>query len=414
MTTTAASADLLPPVPAVEVGVYPYQPRENHAVLRALTENLLTRSPSFPGAGVDLTPPDPADIAVLAAMMQTPWTNTGDADDTGTAGDLGTKTLEQAVIRWFTGLVRGDPGATYGYVTSDVSEATHHALAVARERMPRAPIYVSTATHGSVARAAHLLRMDTVVVHTRPDDTMDPAALRTAITAKSRKGARGAIVVPTIGTTMTGASDNLAALREAAAFRSDRPVHIHVDAALGGLVMPWTQRPLPWDMMDGADSIAIGGRMLGLRQPGAVVLEREYLLPPWQSGSCTGGRNRTLAGGRSGLLVADMWLRLRHLGYEGLGRRARSCLANAQYAAVQLSAAGLRTRRSEHSITVPFVLPGGPSPRLAAAAARWNLPVERRRPGGALTRLVIMPHVTRPMIDEIAADLAAALHGSGR
>lgn len=399
------------PLPAPVIGVSASAPDESYAIVRALTGAVRARQRRFLGFPADLTDPAAGDMAVLAEAAATFMNQVGDPSDV-TSYDISAKELEQSIIAFFTGLTRGDPGATYGYVTSGGTESTHYALAVLREAQPLAPVYLSPAAHDSIARAAHWLRMPTVTIPTRPDDTMDPAALHAAVSAQTRRGARGAIVAATVGTTMTGAVDDIPALRHAAAVDS-LPVHMHVDAALGGLVMPWTPAPLPWDFTDGADTISISSKLIGLRQPAGIVLARAHLVPTWPTGSYIGGANSTMRCSRSAVAVIDMWLRLRRLGYDGLRWRAHQSLTTARYAADQLAAAGLRADRPDHSITVSIPLPAGQAAarRFAAVAAKWHLPIERR-PGGALTHLVAMPHVTRRQVDQLAADFATAAEGA--
>lgn len=402
MPVTTAPA---PPSPAI--GAFPSPRSDNRAIIRALTGTLREKQQHFAGYPADCSPPHPDDLAILTDVLVRYLNNVADPDTTG-RGDIGAKSLEREIIAFFTDLTLGDPASTYGYVTSGVTEATHHALAAARERLPDAPVFHSAAAHDSVARAAHWLRMPAIEVPVLDDDTMDPAALHRAVAAATRRGHTGAIVVATTGTTMTGVTDDLPALRQAAVAGSgSRPVHVHMDAATGGLVMPWTPRPLPWNFADRADSIAISSKMLGLRQPAGIVLMPEQHAPRWDGGAYIGATNRTMRCSRSGWAVIDMWLRLRTLGTSGLRARAHQSLDVAQYAHQQFTAAGLQSACAEHSITVPVLLPTAEVHRYDKVMAKWSLPAEQRR-HGVLTHVVAMPHLTRRHIDDLTADLVAA------
>lgn len=321
-----------------------------------------------------------ADFSDLAGLLSMFHNNVGDPD----ADERGTKVLEREVVAFFADLTDAPRDEVYGYVTAGGSEGNEFGLHAARQVLPRAPVYVTDATHSSVRKAAHRLGMDVVVVAGRGDGTMDPAALRKD--AGNRDG--GAIVVATIGTTVTGAYDDVSALRAAA--RVAGPVYVHVDAALGGLIAPFLPGLPRWSFAGGAaDSIAISGhKLLGVPTPCGVVLAREHLVPPARVEQYIGGRDRTPGCSRSGLAAALMWVALRDLGREGLRRQVTGCLSTAAYAHHRLACLDVGAQRRPGSIIVTF---DAPAPDVCDW---WDLAVE-----DGIAHVVAMPHVTRSMID---------------
>ena len=120
-------------------------------------------------------------------------------------------------------------------------------------------------SHYSLPKIARLLRMDYIAVQVGDDGSMDLADLRRH--HSSGKG-RPAVVVATIGTTTGGAKDDLAGIREALADAETDQVHVHSDAAFGGLIAALAPDPRPWAFESGADTLALSGhKMIGAPFP---------------------------------------------------------------------------------------------------------------------------------------------------
>jgi histidine decarboxylase len=388
-----------------QIGIAPSEPAHTDALIAAFTARMRAEKPhvlGFPGnLAWDYSTP------VYAELLSILANNVGDPTS-GDASNIHAKHFERAIIDFLTDLARGERGGTYGYVCSGGSDANLFGLAAARHRLPAAAIYVTAATHPSVAKAAALLRMPLVTLPTAGhSDVMDPIALQTA--AGGRAG--GAVVVCTVGTTMTGAIDDLHALRAAAAAASPGRVHVHVDAALGGWLAPFAEPPgVAWDFADGADTITMSAHKIpGHPIPTGIALARAELVPDWLPADYTGARDRTLSCSRSGLSVTLLWAALHLLGYEGLRHLVRECVAVAEHAEQALTSAGLPAQRS--GITVSFPLPG-PVEDFHSVLARWHLPTERRA-DTVLTHLITVPHVTRAAVVELVSDFTCAAATAG-
>lgn len=195
---------------------------------------------------------------------------------------------------------------------------------------------------------------------------------------------------------MRGAVDDIAALRGAAAAAG--PVHVHVDAAAGGLVAAHTSPQPSWSFAHGADSLNISGhKILGLPVPAGISLTRRELMPQVMGGEYVGTADRTLACSRSGLASLLMWARLRSLGRSGMAALVMRCQDVAAYAVDRLEEAGVRPERVHGSLTVTFDRPP------AWVVQKWHLAC-----AGPIAHLVAVGHVTRAAVDELAADLAGA------
>ncbi|MFF8281725.1 pyridoxal-dependent decarboxylase [Streptomyces albus] len=378
----------------LSIGHKPRPAEETGLLLREASRRLVEARERFLGFPGNMAFDDSDSGHLLAALAN----NVGDPDSEDASG-VHTKVFEREVTAWFTALAQGDPGTTYGYVTSGGSEGITFGLYVGRRRLPHAPVYASSAAHYSVRKAADLLRMPLVTVECGPDGAMDAEALAKLCRAQRHEDEaagrppRGAVLLATAGATMGGAFDDVPALREAAGAAG--PCYVHTDAALGGIVAPFSTPRPAWGLGDGADSVSVSGhKFLGVPVPCGIVLARRELLPSFPVGEYVGARDHTLACSRSGLAAVLLWKRLRQLGTCGLRTLVHRCQDTAEYAVGALAAVGAHPRRHRHALAVTFDRPS------EEVCRRWRLSAEGRR-----AQLIAMPHVTRRAVDELCAAL---------
>jgi aromatic-L-amino-acid/L-tryptophan decarboxylase len=156
--------------------------------------------------------------------------------------------LEETVLAWVRDLL-GLPANFDGTINDTASSSTLYALAAAREsltdlrlrqsgmtgrELPRLRVYCSEEAHSSVDKAVITLGLGLEGLRriaTRPDFSMDPAALRSAIEEDLQTGVRPMAVVGTVGTTSVTAVDPIP---EIAAICREHGIWLHVDAAYGG------------------------------------------------------------------------------------------------------------------------------------------------------------------------------------
>jgi histidine decarboxylase len=209
------------------------------------------------------------------------------------------------------------------------------------------------------------------------------------------------IIFANIGATMKGAVDDLSSIRAILDDLAIANAYIHCDAALSGMILPFVAEPQPWNFAHGADSISISGhKMLGSPLPCGVVIARKANVDRIaRSIEYVGVLDTTIAGSRSAFTPLVLWHRLRTLGDEGLRAMVSSCLERSEYAVEKLRALGIPAWRHANSVTVVFPRP----PK--AVMEKWII-----APKDDIAHLIVMPHVTRGIIDEFAADLAAAFN----
>ncbi|MDT1990859.1 pyridoxal phosphate-dependent decarboxylase family protein [Micrococcus luteus] len=141
-------------------------------------------------------------------------------------------------------------------------------------------VFVSAATHYSIAKAAGLLglgRHAVVVVPTDAAGRLDPGALAAAVEREVAAGAVPMAVVATLGTTDRGAVDPLPAIADVA---ERHGMWIHADAAVGGILAATaaTRHELPG--LHRADSVTMDFHKtfyVGLACSALVVRDAESL-----------------------------------------------------------------------------------------------------------------------------------------
>jgi len=169
--------------------------------------------------------------------------------------------LEAAAIRWLCELF-GLPAQARGIFTTGGSIATLSALVTARhallgEHFLDGTIYLTSETHGAIAKAATLAgfrRTNLRLVATTSELRMDARSLRDALARDRAAGLRPCMVVATAGTTNTGAVDDIDSILEVA---HEAGAWFHVDAAYGGFFQLTERGHRLFAGIQGADSIVL-------------------------------------------------------------------------------------------------------------------------------------------------------------
>lgn len=242
--------------------------------------------------------------------------------------------METEVVAMTASLLGGGDEAV-GTMTSGGSESILMAVKSARDhaRAARpeitAPKMVLPATaHPAWDKAAHYLDLGVVHVPVRDDLRADPAAMAAAC------GPDAILMVASAPTYPHGVVDPIAELSEIALARG---LWLHVDACLGGFVLPFARRAghdvPPFDFaVPGVTSISADVHKYGFAPKGAsTILYRSadhrrhqfFAYADWPGGVFG---TPTMAGARPGGAIAAAWAVMNHLGEEGYTRIVRSTM----------------------------------------------------------------------------------------
>jgi tyrosine decarboxylase/aspartate 1-decarboxylase len=342
---------------------------------------------------------EPQDFSrVLSSMCTEPHPTARDAAERFLAtnpGDPGTyetvAKMEREAVD-LLGQVAGLQDAA-GYIASGGTEANIQAVRIARNRSDsRNPNFVAPASaHFSFRKAADILGVE----------------LRTAPLEDYRANLDGvaelidddtALVVGVAGTTEYGRVDPIPALAEMA---NDADALCHVDAAWGGFVLPFTAHA--WDFSDAdIDTMTIDPHKMGqaavpaggLLARGPELLDELAIDTPYLESTS----QVTLTGTRSGAGVASAVAVMEELWRDDYERQYRTSQTNADWLAAEVRSRGFDVV----SPVLPIVAMDFPHDLVAALRERgWRI----SRTEADEARVVCMPHVTRPMLQEFLADL---------
>lgn len=303
-----------------------------------------------------------------------------------------THEFERDVISQYARLTHAPQENMWGYVTNGGSEGNLYGLYLARELYPQGIVYYSEDTHYSVAKSLRLLGARSIMIRCQENGEIDYTDLYE--TLRIHRDAPP-ILFANVGTTMKGACDNVARLREILAELRLNHSYIHVDAALSGMILPFVEAPQPWDFSAGADSISTSGhKMLGSPLPcGIVVAKRSHVERIARSVEYVGVLDTTITGSRNAFCPLLLWYAMKRLGFEAMQEVVTRCMNHADYAISELERRGIPAWRNKNSITVVFPRPAD------SLIAKWQI-----APYGDIGHLITMPHVTRAMIDSFVKD----------
>ena len=339
------------------------------------------------------------DYGELNRFLAFPLNNVGDPFKDGTYG-LHTHEFEREVINWFAHLLHAPVDETWGYVTNGGTEGNLYGLYLARELYPDGMVYASQDTHYSVAKNLRLLKMPHIMIKSCDDGSMDLEDLRETIRIHRDVPP---IIFANIGTTMKEGIDRIDAIRRLLDDFAIGRRYIHCDAALSGMTLPFMEDAPPFDFRERIDSISISGhKFIGSPVPcGIVLADKGHVRRIARSIEYVGTLDTTISGSRNGLSPLIIWYAIQRWGREGFAKRVRRCLANADYAIERFAIEGIPAWRNPHAITVVFPRPS------EAILAHWQIAVQ-----GRIGHLLVMPHTGRPLIDDLAAALAADRAGA--
>lgn len=274
--------------------------------------------------------------------------------------------LEEVVTDWMRQML-GLSDHWSGVIQDTASTSTLVALLCAREwttdhsqtrgglQAEPAPlvVYTSTQSHSSVEKAALLAgfgRDNVRAIETDETYALRADLLEQAILHDLRQGRRPCAVVATIGTTATTALDPLVAITELA---RQHKLWLHVDAAMAGSAMILPECRWMWQGIEAADSLVLNPhKWLGavfdcslfyVRSPQHLIRVMSTNPSYLQTSADAHAQAKNLRDwgiplGRR-FRALKLWCLIREQGIEGLQKRLRRDLANAQWLAQQVDAA---------------------------------------------------------------------------
>jgi len=248
--------------------------------------------------------------------------------------------IQREVVGW-TGNLLNDhhlpDGQASGFLTSGGTESILCGVLAARERAAaergiiEPEIVLAESAHAAFHKAAHNFGLTIRTAPVRDDWTADVDAMAAMV------GPNTALVVGSAPQYPQGVQDDIPAI---AALAESVGANCHVDACMGGFVLPFAERLgrqiEPWDFrVPGVTTISADIHKLGYAPKGvSVILHRSKKSRKYQTfifGDWLGGfyASPNMQGTRSGLPMACAWAVMSHLGIDGYVELTRQTLINA-------------------------------------------------------------------------------------
>lgn len=299
---------------------------------------------SFPG-----TPWHPIVLEVFRAIGSEHANNIGMHTSEGCSekGFEGTQDLEREVIYWLaTQLGSKNPVELVdGFFVPGATGGAQQALWMGRNKIlrnnPEARILVITSAlgHNSVAKAANLCGLTNKISQGRhsfrtvginPDGSMNMFELGEVVKTSH---ADGFIIVPTLGTTLNGAADDVEAIWKVCQLNlAPENFWIHLDAAFGGLVYPFLYPGV--DYLSWVHSCVVDFHKMGFAPYGSgaficrknAIQETTGVKVEYINNAIDG----TVNGSRSAVIPVACWAIIQALGIKGFTEISQYCFGLAK------------------------------------------------------------------------------------
>lgn len=329
--------------------------------------------------------------------------NAGDPFEEGDH-TLSSLDFEREVIQYFAPKYGFDGNDLWGIVTMSGTDGNNHGIYFGVNYLKRKTgkmpvVYVSDEAHYSNYRLCDLQHLEVRLVKSDSMGRMVPDSLE-----KVLDPTRPCLIVYAMGSTFKGAIDDQKALDDVLARHEGMAVYRHVDAALFGGYLPFTEYK---DLVDrrktGFDSISVSGhKFFGIDSPcGLFITTRDvYDNQSTYDISYLNANMRMINCSRSGIEPLKFWWLMKTVGDEGWTEQAARIFENTRYLKSEFKRIGWPYWNNEYSNTVIFRRPS------AKVVRKYNLACgEDAAFGGKLSHVVVMQHVTKDSIDRLIADL---------
>jgi len=304
--------------------------------------------------------------------------------------------FEKKVIEFFADLYSLNREEMRGYVTTGGSEGNFYGLYLGRESYPDAVALFSMASHYSIPKYSKMLRIPYEIISTLDTGEINYLDLEKKIIQNKDKPI---ILSLNIGTTMAGAIDNVDTVILLLTKHKINDYYIHCDAALFGGMLPFLSSKNRISFSDNIGSLSISGhKFFGTPTPCGVVLTRQKYVDKISSvPGYTGAEDSTILGSRSGHAPILLWYAIASIGKAQIKKTVRNCIGLARYLHSSLQSLGFEPLLNPDSNIVLFNKPND------QIVNKWKLASV-----GNKSHVVVMPHVSKEMIDQFLSELKQA------
>lgn len=308
----------------------------------------------------------------------------------------GTKKIESKLINFVSNLLNA-PKKASGLITSGGTESNITAIWIAKNLSKKKEILIPDNAHFSFEKINSLMDIKLNFITLNKNFVMNISNIRKKINNNT------AAIIGMAGSTELGTIDPIPELSEIC---KDENIFLHVDAAFGGFVIPFLKE-LGYNLTDfdfnleGVSSISIDYHKMGysaIPLGSLIIRNKEWLdkisiNTPYISSKKQSGLLSTRSGGP----VAAAYAVSKYLGKKGYKDLIKNCMNNTEYIITKINELGLNL------VTKPILNVLGVKLKNPAKVVKkltdygWKVNKMERL---SAIRIVVMPHVTKDVIDE--------------
>jgi len=312
--------------------------------------------------------------------------------------------FEREVIEYFAPYYGIEADSCWGITTFSGTDGNNHGIYFGTNHLQqltgREPaIYVSDEAHYSNMRLADVQNLDVYLVKSDSMGRMIPEELEKVLEVD-----RPCLIIYAFGSTFRGAIDNIDSLNAVLARHPQMAVYRHVDAALFGGYLPFTQYR---DMLDRNlhpyESVAVSGhKFFGMDEPAGYFITTKEIYRRQSNYDIPYLNNnmKMINCSRSATTPLKFWWLIQKVGAERWHEQAEAMLESTQYLKQRMEEKGWPCWVNAYSNTVFFKRPCQEVVDKYVLACSYD-----ERFGGELAHIVVMQHVDHQLIDQFIADL---------
>ncbi len=321
----------------------------------------------------------------------------------------GTKEMETKLLSFIMDLLNA-PKSSAGLICSGGTESNITAIWMSKKLTGKSEIIVPESAHFSFEKIGSLMNTKLVYIPLNKEYFMNTSELKKMISKDT------AAIIGIAGSTELGTIDPIPELSEIC---TDNNIFLHIDAAFGGFVIPFLKE-LKNNITDfdfqlkGVSSISIDAHKMGYSAIplGALIIRNKKWLDeisvttPYISSNKQAGLLATRSGGP----VAAAYAVSKYLGREGYKDLIKECMTTTEYAEKRISDIGLNLV-IKPTLNVLGIKLKNPS-KVVKKLTDFGWKVNKMERLSAI-RIVLMPRVTKDIIDNFIPDLEKACREVG-
>lgn len=327
----------------------------------------------------------------------------------------------QAIERELIGLCaeeifKAEKDSIDGYIATGGTEANLEAMWIYRNYFIREynatnsqiGVVYSEDTHYSIPKGSNLLQIPSIILEVDNESRqIKPDKLKKKIVKAKENGIKYFIVVINVSTTMFGSIDEIDPI--VAILEEEKVVSkIHLDAAFGGFIYPFTNLDSTHNFSNpNVSSISIDAhKMLQTPYGTGIFLVRKGFMQYVANDQAqyVPGLDYTLCGSRSGAHAIVIWMLLMSYGAEGWKNKMDEIIERTDYVCNRLDKMGAKYFRDPHINIVTIKANSIPS----AIGQKYELVADTYEHTPSWWKIVVMDHVNYDLLKRFLDELEAS------